>query len=157
MFTHGQRVWSPSGQRAGIVSNYEGGVVYVVWDDNPSVTAAENPDVLAEDQPLPGPSDGQDIVHAAMLRHAVNAGAAVTALEIIRREAKCANNRTNDPGNAGLIAALRFIEQFADDVLSQVLPALPDQAYNHVPCRYCGRMLDDGESHLHGGAPNPSE
>lgn len=24
-------------------------------------------------------------------------------------------------------------------------------SYNHVPCNYCGELLNNGESHLHGG------
>lgn len=123
MFTQGQRVWSVDGKSAGFVHNYEGGVVYVTWDDNPGVTAAENPGHLSEEQVLRGPSYVADIVHEAMLRYARNAGAAVTALEIIRREAKNTLENYDASDWQAKERGLVFIEKFCGDVLSQVLPA----------------------------------
>lgn len=123
MYPEGSRVAHFPYGGLGTVDHISDGVWFIRWDDNPSVLVAENLDALRPIESEPGRFYPLDIVHAAMLRHAVNAGAAITALEIIRREAKQALGP--DGRSKGIIAedALRFIEKFADDTLSQVLPA----------------------------------
>lgn len=80
------------------------------------------------------------------------------------------------PGMIGLLAAdlgveyadlYTAIEKFlareakkAEKDLAAAQAAEAEQGeplYNHVECAYCGNYLDDGESHLHGGAPNPGD
>lgn len=123
MFHVGERVRIRETGEMGTVLSLDTGFAQVQFDDLRIQGFPVTEGLVEHADGSPAPSYPTDIVHAAMLRHAINAGAAVTALEIIRRDARLALNAEDAPIDGSAFTALNFIEKFAGDVLSQVLPA----------------------------------
>jgi hypothetical protein len=122
MFTTGARVCNRLNGAYGTVVSVEGANVQVHWDNGSEDSTPDYRNLLLLEEDEGAPSQSNDPVHSAMLRHARNAGAAVTALEIIYREAKTALKNEPDPDSYPSYLALQFIKSFSDDVLSSILP-----------------------------------
>lgn len=113
----------------GTVTEVNGDIVSVMFDDDRVVDYHIDAGMLVSAAaylkshirvPLPPDQASYaptDLVHAAMLRHARNAGAALSALQIISREAAHALGALDAAGVKRQETALQFIHGFSEDVL----------------------------------------
>ncbi len=123
MFQVGTKVFAKKDGAPGHVISNDGVFVNVMFDDGLEQRFVDPELGLISAESAPGPSESADPIHAYYLKHARNAGAAVQALRIIREEAEKTLGSLRQTDGDDERAALKFIGEFCNDVLSHVLPS----------------------------------